>query len=130
MRLFTILIVLALLPIASAAQRQTDLNQTACGEFDQVDQSLNRVYQQIRQRYQGDPDFLNKLKLSQRAWIAFRDAELEALYPDENKQISYGSIYPMCVCGEKARLTQERIDQLRRWLEVEEGDGCAGSRRP
>ena len=130
MRLFTALMILVLVPAASGAQTQADLNQTACGTFEEADQTLNRVYQQIRRRYQGDKDFLEKLKRSQRAWIAFRDAELEALYPDENKQISYGSIYPMCVCGEQARLTQDRIEQLRRWLEVEEGDGCAGSRRP
>ncbi|MBK5967507.1 MULTISPECIES: lysozyme inhibitor LprI family protein [Thiorhodovibrio] len=118
------------MPGSGVAQTQADLNQTACGEFEQVDQTLNRVYQQIRRRYQGDSQFLDKLKRSQRAWITFRDAELEALYPDDNKQMHYGSIYPMCVCGEQARLTQDRIEQLRRWLEVEEGDGCAGSRRP
>lgn len=130
MPLLVLLLTFSLLPAAGLTQTQADLNQSACANFDQADQTLNRVYQQIRQRYQGDRAFLEKLKLSQRAWIAFRDAELEALYPDENKQISYGSIYPMCACGEKARLTLERIDQLRRWLDVEEGDGCAGSRRP
>lgn len=116
-----------------AAQTQLDLNAQAGAEFAAADAELNRVYQQIRSRYRGEQQFLNKLRDAQRAWIAFRDAELEAIYPPPasgSMQQAYGSILPMCLAEQKARLTRERTAQLRRWLDgVEEGDPCAGSVR-
>lgn len=115
---------------ASQAQTQSDLNRSACAELDAADAELNSVYREIRERYRGEALFLDKLKTAQRAWIAFRDAELAALYPAEDKQIEYGSIYPMCECTTLAELTRQRTAQLRGWLDVEEGDACSGSRRP
>jgi uncharacterized protein YecT (DUF1311 family) len=114
----------------SQAQTQSDLNRSACAELDAADAELNSVYREIRERYRGDALFLDTLKTAQRAWIAFRDAELAALYPAQAKQIEYGSIYPMCECTTLAGLTRERTAQLRGWLDVEEGDACGGSRRP
>ncbi len=31
----------------------------------------------------------------QQAWLAYASAYLEALYPASNKQVEYGSMYPM-----------------------------------
>jgi uncharacterized protein YecT (DUF1311 family) len=115
---------------ASQAQTQSDLNRIACAERDAADAELNSVYRDIRERYRGEALFLDKLKTAQRAWIAFRDAELAALYPAEAKQSEYGSVYPMCECTTLAELTRQRIAQLRGWLDVKEGDACGGSRRP
>jgi uncharacterized protein YecT (DUF1311 family) len=36
---------------------------------------------------------VTKLKQAQRAWIAFRDAHLEARFPKADKQAEYGSAY-------------------------------------
>ena len=72
--------------------------------------------------------FPDKLRNAQRAWLTFRDAELEAKFPFEDKQYHYGSVYPMCANLFLARRTQERIKHLREWLDgTEEGDTCAGS---
>jgi uncharacterized protein YecT (DUF1311 family) len=125
-----LLLALLLAVGASQAQTQLDLNRSACAELDAADAELNRVYREIRERYRGETLFLDKLKTAQRAWIAFRDAELAAIYPAEAKQIEYGSIYPMCECTASAGLTRQRTAQLRGWLDVEEGDACGGSRRP
>lgn len=112
---------------------QLDLNQDADSAFKAADAELNRVYQEIRRRYRDQPRFLDKLKLAQRAWLKFRDAELDALYPptaDGDPYIAYGSMYPMCYASAMERLTKERTAQLRRWLDgVEEGDTCTGSIR-
>jgi uncharacterized protein YecT (DUF1311 family) len=112
---------------------QRDLDQDAGASFKAADVELNQVYQDIRRRYRDEPLFLEKLKLAQRAWLKFRDAELEALYPlasDGDPLTVYGSIYPMCYASAKEQLTQERTAQLRRWLDrVQEGDTCAGSKR-
>jgi uncharacterized protein YecT (DUF1311 family) len=35
-----------------------------------------------------------ELRTAQRAWLAFRDAHLQELYPAKDKQGEYGSMYP------------------------------------
>lgn len=115
------------------AMTQLELNQRAGSGLKTADAELNRVYREIRRQYRDQPRFLETLKLAQRAWIKFRDAELEALFPptaDGDPRISYGSIYPMCFAEAKERLTRERTAELRQWLDpAPEGDACRGSRR-
>ncbi len=107
------------------------MNQQAGDRLAAADDELNRVYREIRRRYSDRPIFLEKLKLAQRAWIAFRDAELDALYPPTeygDQRASYGSMFPMCYGNAKERLTRERTQQLRRWLDgIKEGNVCGGS---
>ncbi|MGV8092392.1 MAG: lysozyme inhibitor LprI family protein [Mangrovibacterium sp.] len=51
------------------------------------------------------------MRTSQRLWIKFRDAKLEARFPLCDKRFHYGSMYPMCYATKK-RLTEKRIKQL------------------
>jgi Lysozyme inhibitor LprI len=84
----------------------------------------------ILKEYAKDQQFIAKLKTAQRAWLAFRGAQLEALFPKTDKQAEYGSVYPMCRCSELQSLTEERAKQLKRWLDgTKEGNVCAGSVR-
>jgi uncharacterized protein YecT (DUF1311 family) len=107
------------------AETQMEMNQCAGSELQAVDKELNRVYQQILKEYAGDRVFIEKFKAAQRAWLNFRDAELEAVYPHGD---NYGSAHPMCHTGEKAALTLARTKQLKLWLHgTIEGDLCAGS---
>lgn len=128
-RLAGISLAVVLLAAAPArAQTQADLNDQACGVYKQADVQLNAVYQQILAKYKADATFLVSLRAAQRAWLAFRDAHLESLYPDKDKRTAYGSIYPTCACGVLADLTHARTAQLQLWLDGgEEGDTCAGS---
>ena len=74
-----------------------------------------------------DTVFIKNLKASQRIWITFRDAELKVKYPDREPGY-YGSIHPVCVASYLEKLTRERINTLRVWIqELEEGDACNGS---
>jgi uncharacterized protein YecT (DUF1311 family) len=110
------------------AQTQGELDEQACGQFHKADVALNETYSKILREYARDQQFIAKLKTAQRAWLTFRDAELEALYPKDNKQAEYGTVYPMCHCSELQFLTEERTKQLKRWLDgTLEGDVCAGS---
>lgn len=113
------------------AGSQAALNACSAGDFAKADQELNRVWKAIQAKYKDQPVFLEKLKASQKLWLQFRDAEVEALYPvgkNENAGAQYGSSYPMCVGQAKARLTQQRTEQLKAWLDgAQEGDVCAGS---
>lgn len=113
------------------AQSQREMNQAAGSKFATADAELNRVYKEILRLYKDKPAFIEKLRVAQRAWIKFRDAELEALYPvgpDESAQYLYGSVFPMCWAVNKESLTRARTSTLRQWLKgTEEGDVCSGS---
>lgn len=63
-----------------------------CADCRAADKKLNDTYNRVLKTHEGDKLFLEKLKKSQRAWLAFRDAELEALYPAENKKLEYGTV--------------------------------------
>ncbi len=120
----------ALCSAGASAQSQADMNSAACGRFRRADDELNRVYQQILREYAEDADFVARLKEAQRAWLAYRDAHVESVFPGEDKRAVYGSVFPMCHCGEMERLTRERTRVLRRWLTgLPEGDVCAGTIR-
>jgi uncharacterized protein YecT (DUF1311 family) len=109
------------------AKNQFALNECAARELKAADDELNRVYKEILKRNAKDSVFLDRLKAAQRAWLSFRDAELEALFPDPEKQVAYGSAYPTCYANWKKKITVQRTQQLRRWLiATEEGDVCTG----
>ena len=109
------------------ATSQTAMDMCASQSNAAADKELNQVYQQVLQKYATDKTFIAKFKAAQKAWLAFRDAELEARYPDA-KSGDYGSVYPMCANNEEEALTRKRIAELREWLKgTQEGDVCAGS---
>lgn len=110
-----------------SAITQSDLTICSRNRLKDADEELNRVYQTIRNKYAKNPGFLRKLKSAQLAWIKFRDAEMDALFPVEDPRY-YGSAKPMCQADWLRKITQQRITELKRWLEpVEEGDVCSGS---
>ncbi len=108
-------------------ESQSEMNEQACEKFKKADSKLNAVYTQVLEKHKDDAAFLSKFKKAQRAWLAFRDAHLEAIYPAKDKN-EYGSVFGMCNCMELTALTDERTDDLSRWLNTEEGDVCAGTR--
>lgn len=134
MKLFRlILIVLSFLtmvvPIGAGSQTQAEMNQDACGKYKKSDARLNETYQRILREYGKDQAFIQKFKAAQRAWLAFRDAHIAAIYPNPDPH-TYGSVNPMCRCIALDELTQERMKTLRQWVDgVTEGDVCAGSVR-
>ncbi len=123
--IFSLLFIMFSLP--SFSQTQLELTTQANQKFIEADNPLNQVYQQILREYKTDAAFIKNLKASQRLWIQFRDAELKTMYPDRARGY-YGSTHSMCVSAYKTRLTAERIQTLRQWLDGrEEGDSCSPS---
>ncbi len=105
-----------------------EINVCAANNLADADRELNAVYRQVLARNADDKDFLRKFRAAQRAWLAFRNAEIAARYPDPNPQAAYGSSYPACATGLKEQLTRSRTAQLRMWLDgIPEGDVCTGS---
>jgi len=130
LRLLVSSIVILLAICNSPAQTQAEMNQDACAKYGKADAEMNAVYRQVLNKYKSETVFVAKIKAAQRAWIAFRDAHLESLYPEPNKLQAYGSVNPMCRCSVLADLTVERTKQLKQWLNgAEEGDVCSGSVR-
>lgn len=107
-----------------SAQTQLDLNQCYCDEYKRADADLNKVYQQLLSVNAREQEFTEKLKTAQRAWIVFRDAQLESLYSAADPYVQYGSVYLMCYCLAQKELTLQRTQQLKRMLNPKEGDPC------
>lgn len=102
---------------------QAQMNQCAYEEFLKADKELNRVYRQLRAKKKDDKFFLKKLTIAQRAWIQFRDAELESIFPckNEQKQMCYGSMYELLFYGTKAQMTKQRLKELRERIKTPTG---------
>lgn len=112
------------------AQTQTEMNESACGQLNAADKTLNETYRNILREHGKDKVFVAKLRDAQRAWVKYRNAHLSSVWPENDKPLMYGSVYPMCNCDEALELTTERIAHLEKWISPDgEGDACAGSRR-
>lgn len=89
-----------------------------------ADNELNATYQQLLKRAAGNPRAVGKIKAAQRAWLIFRDAQIEAFYPADDKQKEYGTVFPMRADLLLADLTRQRTKMLKEMLNSVEGDVC------
>jgi uncharacterized protein YecT (DUF1311 family) len=96
---------------------QQELNVCAGKALQRVEQKLETLLKQLG----ISPD-----SPEQKAWEAYRDAQLAAIYPQDDIS-SYGSVYPMCLAILRKSLTEGRIRDLKA-LTVTEGDVCYGYR--
>ena len=63
---------------------QAEMNQCAAREAKAADQHLNAVYRAMLSKLKSNKIATQKLIAAQRAWIAFRDADLGAMWPIES----------------------------------------------
>ncbi|QRZ16191.1 DUF1311 domain-containing protein (plasmid) [Paracoccus methylovorus] len=100
------------------AKDQIQMTQCAAADLQSSDATLNKLFQQIRQRLADDPKALGLFRDTQRAWIAFRDAECSFAAATSKG----GSIWPMVhdICLNN--LTKQRIAAFEQYLHCEEGD--------
>lgn len=99
------------------ATTQAEMNRCADLDARGTDADLNAVYKKLLWRLKGNDNATKKLRLAQRAWVAFRDAHLQELFPAQDKQREYGSIFPMCYAQAATAMTKERTAELRRILD-------------
>lgn len=102
---------------------QTGLDHCASDEAARADADLNRAYQQLKSMAKQVPGGTEKIVKAERAWIQYRDAYLDAMYPAENKQLNYGSIYPMEFDLLRAELTQAQTKRLQELIKQYAGEG-------
>lgn len=105
----------------AVAQDQQTMNRQAEADAASADQELNVVYKKVIARLDDSGKAL--LKASQRAWIAYRDAEAKFA----GDEMRGGSAEPMLFSGAMASLTKERVTRLRRSMEENIADQPAES---
>lgn len=108
---------------------QGQMNEESCKAYKNAEKEMEQTYQQVLTEYHTDKVFIQKLRIAQKAWVSFRNAHVESMYPNPNHS-EYGSVHPLCRCNALTEITQNRIKELSQWtIGIEEGDVCAGSRK-
>jgi uncharacterized protein YecT (DUF1311 family) len=105
------------------AVAQMSMNSCANAEYTRADSEMNGVYQRLLSMAEKVPGATAKIKAAERAWILYRDAYMEALYPAEDKQLAYGSIYPMEYAEFQTALTREHTKALRDLIKQYDDEG-------
>jgi uncharacterized protein YecT (DUF1311 family) len=106
---------------------QAEMNGCFAKEAQEADARLNATYRKLLSKIKDNKIAVARAVAAERAWVAFRDAQLAALWPVESdaELQSLGTAHPMCYAMERKAMTEERIKQLRQQMKSEEGDICA-----
>jgi uncharacterized protein YecT (DUF1311 family) len=127
MRLYCVSIVLVVLSslsgAASVEQSQIDMNRAAADELASAEVQMTRALDELGAKAHGNPDIVRSLEKAQATWRAYRDAQIDALWPLRVQ--GEGSVYPVCITEAKSRLTRARVSELRAMLSHDEGDVCS-----
>lgn len=108
----------ALAELCDEPKTQADMNYCAKYGFEHADGELNDVYGRLKEAYAKYPSSKAALVKSQRAWLAFRDAECK----QDEAAADGGSDTALIVLHCKARVTTARTNQLQDRLLCKEGD--------
>ena len=104
---------------------QQELEACARDDFSEADNALNKVYKALIKKEVDDPLFVSKLRIAQKAWLVFLEADLDAQFAcpkEDSKLVCWGSMYPMSYLSRKAELTRERTKHLQRLLKEGHGE--------
>lgn len=106
-----------------AGETQAELNDSAGAALKASEAEMKKLLDVLIRKAAKDSASLAKLRESQKAWEHYRDAQLAARWPHQERE-QYGSVLPMCFALEKKGLTDERVAQLRSMDSHTEGDVC------
>ncbi|WP_020213209.1 lysozyme inhibitor LprI family protein [Flavobacterium rivuli] len=109
---------------------QSEMNLNAFKSYEEMNIQMVNIYNQIIKKSNNDKLFLKNFKKAQKKWIKWRDLEIEAFFPNyADSQVFYGSMQPLCRFSKLMDWTEERINQLKIYLEgVEKEDLCGAGR--
>jgi uncharacterized protein YecT (DUF1311 family) len=110
---------------SAKAMTQTAMTTCAAEELTRAEHGLHVVYAKLTRTLAGHPESIARIRAAQNAWIAYRDAYLEAMYPAKAKQVEYGSVYPMEADLDLADLTRQQTIALTHLLKA--AIGCHNS---
>jgi len=103
------------------ARTQAEMNACANQEAARADAERNRLYDRLLSAATTQPEAATKIKAAEKAWLAYRDAYIEEMYPAADKQAAYGSIYPMEAEMLRAKLTGQHVAALKEVLQQYQG---------
>lgn len=90
----------------ATAKTPEELNRCAQADYDAADAALNDIYQEVLE--QLSPAMQEKLKIAQRAWLAFRDANCAC----QAFEVQGEDIYPAVSYGCLAQMTRQRSQEI------------------
>jgi uncharacterized protein YecT (DUF1311 family) len=114
-------------PCGDETTGQIQMDRCARQQFEHADRQLNETYTRVIQKFSVTPSTIKRIHAAQRAWIRFRDAEIEALFPSANREL-HGTVYPMCRWLELLRLTRARTVELSSMIAVKNDDSACTPR--
>lgn len=97
-------------------QDQATMNQCAMKDYQASDKKLNETFQALNKKL--SPQGKTALQKSQRAWIAWRDAQCAF----ETMGTEGGSVHPLVLAGCLDDMTKAQTKRLDKMNHCEEGD--------
>lgn len=94
------------------AMTQYAMDACANEEAQRAEEQLNKTYQQLMTLAKKDPIAITKIEKAEAIWISYRNAYIDAMYPANDKQAEYGTMFPMEVDLLEAQLTNEQTKAL------------------
>ncbi len=93
---------------------QPEINQCAADDYAAADKKLNLAWQRLLSAHKHEGNINGLLKKAQKAWMAFRDAEVAAMFAcDEGASGScFGSMYNTSYHQAMTELTNARTQRL------------------
>ncbi|WP_430388362.1 lysozyme inhibitor LprI family protein [Dyella sp. 20L07] len=99
------------------AKTQLDMTQCAGTAADAADRDLNATYQAVLKKWANFPGMIEKLRASQRAWLAYRDADIASRFANADAEgANRGTAYPAAYGFYRAGLERERTARLCEYL--------------
>ena len=109
-----------------AAETQREMNAAASADESDARARMERALKEVRDHASTlgaqASTVLALVDRSQRSWKTYFDAEVELRWPSDAGD--FGTIYPMCVATDRARMCNARAQALESLVHAAEGDGC------
>lgn len=109
---------------------QMEMNRCAKDDYVAADKKLNATWKALLAKEKDNKAYIKSLRAAQRAWIKFRDKEIEAMFACEGDKIRvcWGSMYPLLYHSEMTEITEARTKRLQKYLEQGQNDAAAAER--
>ena len=113
---------------------QSDMNDDASSMLERSQAKMELALTELRvkanERSNSPALALKFLQDSQDAWLKYQDVQMHLYWPSvlgkdgREPANDYGSVYPTCRDMTAASLVDNRVQELRRMLDIEEGEVC------
>lgn len=91
----------------------------SCDNFNQLASKMEIVIGEIKNKYEGETQFLKRLDNAQVYWLQYKERHMKMLYPEgyDVTRKKYGrEVFNPCKCKELERLFDLRVDELKTFL--------------